>query len=51
VVEHWDGSYELIEYSNFVKKFTFPEHDAPLEEEPVAAGPQRANDQDEFPIV
>jgi hypothetical protein len=28
VVEHWDGRYELIEYSQFIRDFPFPTGDA-----------------------
>ena len=32
IVEHWDGTYELIEYSKFLKEFPLPE-DGALEDE------------------
>jgi len=28
VVEHWDGRYELVEYSQFIKEFPFPPGEA-----------------------
>ncbi len=37
IVEHWDGTYELIEYSDFIKEFPFPEGGHP--DEAVAAQP------------
>jgi len=32
IVEHWDGRYELIEYSNFVREFPFPDGEAAFDE-------------------
>jgi UDP-2,3-diacylglucosamine pyrophosphatase LpxH len=35
IVEHWDGTYELIEYSKFLKEFPLPE-DGALDDEHTA---------------
>ena len=51
VVEHWDGQYELIEYSNFIKKFPFPEDGSPPEEHAVAAAPILEDEHADFPMI
>jgi hypothetical protein len=58
VVEHWDGTYELVEYSNFIKEFPFPEEGVPAEEataaiEVMAAGssPRFADAGDGDPVI
>ena len=34
VVEHWDGSYELIEYSQFVREFPVTAEEAAIDAAP-----------------
>jgi len=42
IVEHWDGSYELLEYSNFIKEYPFPEGSPSAEDLGAAEGPEPA---------
>jgi hypothetical protein len=51
VVEHWDGRYELIEYSNFIKEFPMPEDGVHVEEHAAVAAPTYEDAHGEFPIV
>jgi len=51
VVEHWDGRYELIEYSNFLKEFPMPEDGVHAEEHAAVAAPTYEDEHGEFPIV
>ncbi len=48
IVEHWDGRYELIEYSNFVQEFPFPEDEFAAERQPF---PSDAAESDPAPRV
>jgi hypothetical protein len=55
IVEHWDGTYQLIEYSDFVKQFPFPDEDAAPEEQAPGAVPEAAprfqDEHSESPVI
>jgi UDP-2,3-diacylglucosamine pyrophosphatase LpxH len=51
VVEHWDGRYELIEYSNFIREFPMPEDGVHVEEHAAAAATAYDDAHGEFPVV
>jgi len=58
VVEHWDGRYELLEYSRFIKEFPFPvgepgaEDQASALEAAAAAQESRAEAEDSVvPVI
>ena len=42
IVEHYDGSFELVNFTDFVSDYPMPAEEPPVEtlEEPVALAPQ-----------
>jgi hypothetical protein len=42
VVEHWDGRYELVEYSKFLKEFPIAEDEFAPERQAAASDPAEA---------
>jgi hypothetical protein len=54
IVEHWDGRYELVEYTAFVKEFPFPDESTSDDEpqaDPAEAAPKAEGSPSASPMV